>query len=84
VNDINLKLNDINIIKDVDKSIDNKSSNSSFYISPELLSPNETLELIIEVLKKAQTSEELLDKLCNNHEFINFIHFISNYISNIK
>jgi len=51
-----------------------KSTNSSFCFSPELLSPSETFELIMEVIRKAQTSEEMLDRLCNNNEFVNFVH----------
>jgi hypothetical protein len=50
-----------------------KSTNNSFCFSPELLSPHETLELIMEVIWKAQTSRDILEKLCGNNEFINFV-----------
>ena len=61
-----------------------KSNNSSFCFSPELLSPQETFELIMEVIRKAQTSEEMLDKLCDNAEFISFVSNVGIYTSRTR
>jgi len=49
--------------------------------SPELLSPQETFDLLIEIARKAQSSEELLERLVADSEFLNFIAFVSNYSS---
>lgn len=65
-----------------DKNV--KSSNSSFCFSPELLSPSETFELIMEVIRKAQTSEEMLERLCNNNEFVNFVHNVGIYTNRTR
>jgi len=80
---LNDKINLGNVLKEIhvntqekgviDRSFHNKSGNSSFCFSPELLSPQETFELLIEIVRKAQSSEELLDRLVTNNEFLNFI-----------
>jgi len=84
----NQKIDQINLQHNIalntgeDKNL--KSTNSSFCFSPELLSPSETFELIMEVIRKAQTSEEMLERLCNNSEFLNFVHNVGIYTNRTR